>query len=171
MFNAEPEFYAKYALLNKRTYEQYSDMIGINVLQLQYLELATQEDVDNDLVYWAKLFKANTWEEIQTLVQEREDLAEVADMILELNTDNQAKEILEGQRRYREQMASQYAAGCIDTEEKYRVKLEEKNKVIEEKDKRLEAKDEVIEEQGKELDAANQTIADLRKQLEELKKK
>ena len=178
LFNAEPEFYAKYALLNKRTYEQYSDMIGINVLQLQYLELATQEDVDNDLVYWAKLFKANTWEEIQTLVQEREDLAEVADMILELNTDNQAKEILEGQRRYREQMASQYAAGCIDTEEKYRVKLEEKDmvieekdKVIEEKDKRLEAKDEVIEEQGKELDAANQTIADLRKQLEELKKK
>ncbi|WP_026665127.1 hypothetical protein [Butyrivibrio sp. FC2001] len=31
-------------------------------------------------------------------------------MILELNTDNQAKEILEGQRRYREMLASQYAA-------------------------------------------------------------
>ena len=63
-------------------------MIGINVLQLQYLDNATQEDVDNDLVYWAKLFKASTWEEVQSLVQEREDIAEVADMIFELNTDN-----------------------------------------------------------------------------------
>ena len=141
------------------------------VLNLKHIDLATKEDIDDGLVYWARLFMATTWEELAVLVQGHDDAEEVADMILELNTDNQAKEILEGQRRYREQMASQYAAGCIDTEEKYRVKLEEKDTVIEEKDKRLEAKDEVIEEQGKELDAANQTIADLRNQLEELKKK
>ena len=36
-------------------------------------------------------------------------------MIFELNYDNQVKELLEGQRRYREQMATEYAAGVIDT--------------------------------------------------------
>ena len=41
-------------------------------------------------------------------------------MIFELNYDNQAKEILEGQRRYREQMNSQYTAGYTDAEEKYK---------------------------------------------------
>ena len=137
LFPDSTEFYAGYGFLNKKTYTPYSNMIGINVLQLQYLENATKEDVDNDLVYWAKLFKASTWEEIQGLVQEREDIAEVADMILELNTDNQAKEILEGQRRYREQLASQYAAGRIDAQEEYEKKLEEKDKVIEELQKRI----------------------------------
>ena len=36
-------------------------------------------------------------------------------MIFELNYDNQAKELLEGQRRYREMMNSQYSYGVIDT--------------------------------------------------------
>ena len=40
-------------------------------------------------------------------------------MIFELNYDNQAKELLEGQRRYKEMMASQYTAGYTDAEEKY----------------------------------------------------
>ncbi len=44
-------------------------------------------------------------------------------MIFELNYDNQAKEILEGQRRYREQMNSQYTAGYTDAEEKYEPEL------------------------------------------------
>lgn len=136
-------------------------MIGINVLQLQYLEKATKEDEDNDLVYWAKLFKASTWEEIQNLAQEREDIEEVADMIFTLNTDNHAKEILEGQRRYREQLASQYAAGRIDAQEEYREKLQEKDKTIEEKDKTIEEKDSL-------LDAANQTIEELQKRIKEL---
>ena len=76
-------------------------------------------------------------QEVQSLVQEREDIAEVADMIFELNTDNQAKELLEGQRRYREIMASQYAAGRIDAQEEYEKKLEEKDKTIEELQKRI----------------------------------
>ena len=44
-------------------------------------------------------------------------------MIFELNYDNQAKELLEGQRRYREQMNSQYTAGYTDAEEKYETEI------------------------------------------------
>ena len=82
-------------------------------------------------------------------------------MIFELNTDNQAQEILEGQRRYREQMATQYAVGRLDAQKEYQEKLE---KVTEEKDKAIEEKDKVIEEKEKKIE-------ELQKLVEELKNK
>lgn len=51
-------------------------------------------------------------------------------MILELNTDDQAKELLEGRRRYREQLATSYAAGEINTAKKLNSIIEQKDAVI-----------------------------------------
>ena len=51
-------------------------------------------------------------------------------MIFELDYSNQEKEILEGKRRYREQMNSQYTAGYTDAEEKYEPILTEKDATI-----------------------------------------
>ena len=59
---------------------------------------------------------------------------QVGNLIFELNYDNQAKEILEGQRRYREQMNSQYTAGYTDAEEKYEAVLAERDIALAEKD-------------------------------------
>ena len=47
---------------------------------------------------------------------------------------DQTKEILEGQRRYREQMASQYTAGYTDAEEKLNAVIAEKDAIISDKD-------------------------------------
>lgn len=46
-------------------------------------------------------------------------------MILELNYDNQAKELLEGQRRYREQMATEYATGVRDAKKEMQPVIDE----------------------------------------------
>ncbi|SFC51142.1 PD-(D/E)XK nuclease family transposase [Butyrivibrio sp. YAB3001] len=130
LINDEPEFYSKYRLLNVRNHNPYTKNFGINVLNLHYTDLATPEDIDNNLVYWSNLFKATTWDEIRALTDEHSDLQEVAELIYEMNTDAQTKEILEGQRRYREQLATQYAAGQIDTEKKYKAIIEEKDATI-----------------------------------------
>lgn len=45
-----------------------------------------------------------------------------------------AKELLEGQRRYREQMNSQYTAGYTDAEEKYEPELAKKDAALAKKD-------------------------------------
>jgi flagellar biosynthesis chaperone FliJ len=58
-------------------------------------------------------------------------------MILTLNSDNVIREMLEGQRRYREQMASQYSAGYTDAEDAYK-------RIIDEKDSALADKDSII---------------------------
>ena len=131
--NAEAEFYAKYRLTNIKNHHLYTDKFGINMLQLNHTGLATQEDISNNLVYWANLFKATTWEEFKNLAKNHPDIEEVGNLIFELNYDNQAKELLEGQRRYREQMNSQYTAGYTDAEEKYEneiVKLQAELKTL-----------------------------------------
>ena len=98
----------------------------------------------NNLVYWAKLFNASTWEEFRALANNNDSIKEVGDLIFTLNTDTQAKEILEGQRRYREQMASQYTAGFTDCEEKLNPIIKQKDKVIAEKDNVIAEKNNTI---------------------------
>ncbi len=175
LFPENPEFYARYRLLNIKNHRSYSDMLGINVLQLNHAELATQEDIDNGLLYWTKLFMAKTWEEMQALMLEHEEIEEVADLILELNTDNQAKEILEGQRRYREQLATEYAAGVLETQEKYEAIIEKKdmefNAIIEDKDAEIADKDAEIADKNAEIADKDAMIAKLLAENEELKKK
>ena len=51
-------------------------------------------------------------------------------MILELNTDDQTKELLESRRRYREQLATSYAAGEINTAKKLNPIIEDQNAKI-----------------------------------------
>ncbi|WP_026513719.1 Rpn family recombination-promoting nuclease/putative transposase [Butyrivibrio sp. LB2008] len=143
---APKEFYAKYRLTNLKNHHLYTDKFGINVLQLNHTDLATEEDISNNLVYWANLFKATTWEEFKKLAKNHPDIEEVGNMIFELNYDNQAKEILEGQRRYREQMNSQYTAGYTDAEEKYETVIAEKDNMLSEKDATIAQKDDMLSE-------------------------
>ncbi|RKM55560.1 hypothetical protein D6853_08360 [Butyrivibrio sp. X503] len=77
-------------------------------------------------------------------------------MIFELNYDNQAKEILEGQRRYREQMNSQYTAGYTDAEEKYEPELAKNKAEISE-----------LRDENTELNAEKAAFMQLINQLDE----
>ena len=65
-------------------------------------------------------------------------------MIFELNYDNQAKELLEGQRRYREQMATQYASGVIDAKKELQPIIDDLEEKFENSEhEKSELKDEV----------------------------
>ena len=104
------------------------------MLQLNHTDIATDDDIKNNLVYWAELFKATTWEEFKALAKGNPDIEEVGNLIFTLNYDTQAKEILEGQRRYREQMNTHYTAGYTDAEEKYQAELADKDAALADKD-------------------------------------
>ena len=119
------------------------------MLQLNYTDLATKADIDNNLVYWANLFKATTWEDFKALAKDNPAIEEVGTMIFELNYDNQAKELLEGQRRYREQMATEYAAGVIDTKKELQPIIDD----LEEKSAKLESKNANLENENARLQA------------------
>jgi len=75
-----------------------------------------------------------------------------------MNMDQKEREILEGQRRYREQVASQYTAGYTDAEEKL-------TPVIDELQEKIDAANKTISEDKKTIAERDKTIADLQAQL------
>ena len=126
LFPDSPEFYATYKLLNVKNHYLYSDKFTLSVVDLTQTELATEEDKANRIDYWARLFKAKTWEDLKMLAQNNEYLEEAANSIYQAN----AKEIVRQQCRARE-----------DAERRERTLIRNYNRVIDELNTTKEALD------------------------------
>ena len=74
LFEDAPEFYAEFELLNKKTHRRYSDKLGISVLDLTQIDMASDEDKAYGIDTWATVFKAKTWEELRMAVQSNEHM-------------------------------------------------------------------------------------------------
>ena len=131
-FNLEhlsPEFYATFKLLNIKNHEIYSDKFILSVVNLNQIELATEEDQKYGIDHWAQLFKADTWEAIKEMAQESEYVSDAAEPLLQSNQDLKIRsycEAVEEARRVRRGLERLVA-------EKDDV-IAEKNEVIAEKD-------------------------------------
>ena len=117
----EPEFYATYKMLNVKNYRLYSDKFILSVVNLKEIELATEEDKAYKIDYWARLFRASTWEEIKVVVKDNEYLKEAAESLYVANAD----EIVRQQCRARQ-----------DAERRERT-LERDNKILKEQNAEL----------------------------------
>ena len=109
-----PEFYSRYSLLNIKNFHPYSSMLGINVLYLNHTDLATDEDKANNLVYWAELFRVNTWEELKALSTHDSAFEEVATVMYNSNIQSEEKTILEAHQRFLDFQHAQYLNGVFD---------------------------------------------------------
>ena len=69
-------------MINIKNHSQvYSDKFTLSVVDLTQIDNATEEDKSSKIDYWARLFKAKTWEELQMLAQNDEYLQEAATSI------------------------------------------------------------------------------------------
>lgn len=109
-----PEFYSHYSFLNIKNFHPYSSMLGINVLYLNHTDLATDEDKANNLVYWAELFRVNTWEELKALSTHDSAFEEVATVMYNSNIQSEEKTILEAHQRFLDFQHAQYLNGVFD---------------------------------------------------------
>ncbi len=100
LFPAYPEFYSHYELLNTKNHQSYSSYLKLNVLYLNKTDIATQEDIDNDLVYWAKIFKATKWDELRMLCAKNDTFKEVAQVMYKSNIQSQEKTYMEAHGKY-----------------------------------------------------------------------
>ena len=126
LFPDAPEFYATYKLLNVKNHKLYSDKFTLSVVDLTQTEEATEEDKANRIDFWARLFKAKTWEDLKMLAQNNEYLEEAANSIYQAN----AKEIVRQQCRARE-----------DVERRERTLIRNYNRAIDELNTTKEALD------------------------------
>lgn len=111
LFPDYPEFYAQYQMLNVKNHHVYSDKFRLYVLDLTQTELATTEDCQYSLYQWAKLFKAQTWEEIKMLAKENEYIEEAAVTMFDVTAEENIRLQCEARQRYEEDRASLLASG------------------------------------------------------------
>ena len=100
LFEEHPMFYSQYRFMENATNHVYSGKIGINVLELKSIKLATNEDKACKLDHWANIFKANTWEEIKMLAQNDEAAHQAALSMYMLSGDEKIRKQCEARERY-----------------------------------------------------------------------
>ena len=86
-------------LMNVKNHQIYNDKFRLSVIDLSQIELATEEDRAYHIDYWARLFKAKTWEDIKMSAEKNEYLQEAAQSVYMAN----AEEIVRQKCRAREE--------------------------------------------------------------------
>lgn len=74
-------------MLNVKNHLLYSNKFTLSVVNLNQISLATDEDKAHQIDYWAALFKAGSWEELQMLTKDNEYLQEAAESLYTANAD------------------------------------------------------------------------------------
>lgn len=100
LFSDYPEFYATYMLMNVKNHTIYSDKLKLSVVELNQIALATEEDKEYQIDYWAALFKAETWEEIKMLAEKNEYLNEASETIYQMSAEEQIREQCRAREEY-----------------------------------------------------------------------
>lgn len=145
LFPEHPEFYATYMMMNVKNHYIFTDRIALSVVNLKHMELATQEDREWKIDYWASLFKATTWEELKMLAEQNPVMGDAAETIYELTADEAIRE----QCKAREKQ------------------IKEMNTLVRERELAERARDTAI----RQLEEKDQRIAQLQQELQRLKER
>ena len=157
LFPENPEFYATYRMINiKNPAQVYSDKFTLSVVDLTQIDKATEEDKSSKIDYWARLFKAKTWEELQMLAQNDEYLQEAATSIRIANEE----QIIREQCRAREDAIRRERT----LERDLKLLLDEKASWLGEKASLLDENASLLDENT----SLQDELASLRKQLAKL---
>ncbi len=174
LFENHPEFYASYKMMNEKSYHIYSDKLQLYVLDLTQIALATDEDKTYNIDYWARLFSAKTWEELNMLASDNEIFKEASETVYTLTQEEKIRLQCEAREDYYRTQN--------DVRIFYTRQLDEKDHTIAQKDAEIKSirqqKDAEIEalRQQKEsvikdiMEQKDTEIEALKKQIEELKK-
>ena len=147
LFEASPEFCAKYMLLNVKNHCIFTRKFSLIVVELNNTELATDEDRKYGIDKWARLFNSKNWEDLKMSAGEDKAMQEALKELYKYNAEEQIREQCEARERY--YFRKQYMENKIDT-------LTEELKI---KDELIAAKDEEIASNTKELAAKDEALA------------
>ena len=89
----------------------YTRNFGIIIVQLKEDENAEKPEIDSGLDKWARLFLADTWEELQEMIKESEWMAETVYTLRNLTEDEKIRLECEARDRYEHDRASLYGSG------------------------------------------------------------
>ena len=154
----EPEFYAHYRLQNVRTHKSYGRNFYLNVLYLNHIDLASSSDKEVGLDHWARVMKADTWDELKEEAREHKEMREVVEAMLKVSEDKRQKWLAEAHDDYLSRITTFRNMG-------YREAKAEDAAELKAKDEAIAMKDETIAEQSQTIAEKDNIIAGLREQI------
>ena len=157
-FLEHPEFYATNKMMNVKKHYIYNDKFTLNVLDLTQIDMATEEDKAYGIDYWAKLFKAKTWEELKMIAQKNDIFEETGETIFRLNQNDAVRYMCE---------AREEGQRILKT---YETMLKESQRMLKTYEKTLAEKDTALAEKDTALAEKEALIAQLQAQLKEYRK-
>lgn len=185
LFEDDEEFYSVFRMLNTKTRKVFNGNFGLNVVYLNRIKNATDEDKLWGIDGWASLFKARTWEDIRMVAQKNETMVSAVETMYTKHSDEMAREILRRKQdeinyqrhiqRERELLESQKAE-LEETNADLKTTnadLEAKNADLETENANLETKNTDLETRNADLKTRNADLetknAELAKEIERLK--
>ena len=176
LFPDHPEFYSRFYLTNQKTHYIYTSTFSINMLDLTHIELATEQDISDGLVAWAKMFTATTWEELRDAAAGDIGKEEVALIMYQSNMDVEERSLFEAHQKALELQLflQRQAAEQEETIEKQRVEIESNHLILAERLKQIELTDKMLQsaqtkltDTQKQLDDTQQQLDDKQQQLDD----
>lgn len=132
LFEDAPEFYATYKMSNIKNHYVYNDNFTLSVINLNRIDLATDEDRAYEIDKWANLFKASTWDELKIIAGDNVCLKEAVETILMLTSEYLIRKRCQDREDYLKDM--QRLADDEKIISEIQTSLKEKEAVIAEKD-------------------------------------
>ena len=80
-------------MINVKTGKVYSDKYTLSVIELNHIDLATEDDLRYGIDKWAMLLKATTWEEVKMITEGNNALASTAESIFLSNEDYNIRKV------------------------------------------------------------------------------
>ena len=177
LFKESPEFHSNYMFMNVKNHAIYSDKLRLTVIDLTQIDLATEDDKLRGIDYWARLFKATTWEEIKMLAENNSFLQEAAATAYQLSAEEAIRLQCEAREEYyKQQRYIQKQLKKLEILEAQQAQLQrlndenlkaltEKDNALAEKDNALAEKDNALAMRDAALAAKDAEIARLKAQL------
>ena len=170
LFKDYPEFYATYKLMNIKNHNIYNDKFTIGVVDLNRIDLATDEDKEYSLDDWVRLFKAKTWEELKMIAENKPEFLEASETLYEYNADLQVRQRCIARQEYLWDMKRLEKLEGLEEKtallESRAAELENKNEQLENKNEQLENKNEQLENKNEQLENKNEQLENKNEQLE-----
>jgi predicted transposase/invertase (TIGR01784 family) len=162
LFPENPEFFSVYRLRNERTGQLYTGKFSISVVELNHINLATEEDRAAHRDLWARFFKARSWEELKMLAQQDTDIRKAVTMVHKLSQDEEFRMKYEAREDFIRQQ--------IDHDAWYDAEIKKREAEIAEKDTVIAEKNSALAEMGSALAEKDSALAESYSKIQELEK-
>ncbi|WP_010261048.1 PD-(D/E)XK nuclease family transposase, partial [Treponema primitia] len=93
----EKDYYNRYALLNRKTRTEFTDLLEINTLELP--KLPEQSD-GSDLYTWSQFFTSETEEDFMTVAEKDPVIKKAVATLMELSEDERERLLAESREKF-----------------------------------------------------------------------